>query len=140
MSKNKKYHYTICKESTSCWSVSIIRHVSSSRTNVSKSQSDFATKAEAIKWAETELETFQQTQVQRNSRKNEQRKKNQEQRESRSSRRAAKTAAEKVKSIDTVSEKKSTDVWKEKSGDSQSENAQIVELGSASPNMKQNHE
>lgn len=110
MSKRKKYDYKIVQESTSCWSASIIRHVSSNKSNVSKTQSDFATEAEAIKWAETELETFLQAQAQRNSRKNEQRKKNEAQREERSNRRAAKTAAAKTENSDDTNTSTS-EVW-----------------------------
>ena len=107
---SKKYHYTVTQESDASWKASIIRQVSSRKSNVSKSQSDFATEAEAKTWAESEIETFRQAQAQRNNRKNEQRKKNQGQREQRSNRRAAKTAAAKTKGTDSEAAS-SADVW-----------------------------
>lgn len=118
MSNSKKYQYKITEDSPSCWSASIIRQVSSTKSNVSKTKGDFSTEAEAKKWAEAELAEFRQTQAQRNVRKNEQRKVNQSQREDRSNRKAAKTLAAKTQKADNENSS-NNDVWKNKSLDSE---------------------
>ncbi len=104
MSKSKKYSYQVTKESDTCWSASIIRQVSSKKTNVSKTQSDFKTEEEATIWAKAELTAFEEIQNTQNSRKNEQRKANSTIRAERSSRKAAKTAADKAEAEKAASE------------------------------------
>lgn len=122
MSKSKKYDYKITEVSASCWKASIIRHVSSTRTNVSKEQSDFTSEAEAKTWAEAQLDVFSQAQAKRNVRKNEQRKINQAQREDRSSRNAAKTAAAKAEKLEGETTPEG-DVWGKQSADVSTEDA-----------------
>jgi len=134
MSKSKKYQYKITQESASCWSASIIRQVSSTKSNVSKTQSDFSTEAEAKKWADAELVEFRQTQAQRNIRKNEQRKVNHSQREDRSNRKAAKTLAAKTQKIDDENSS-SNDVWKNKPLDSEEKS-----INDTSPNTETTNE
>jgi len=101
MSKSKKYSYQVTKESDTCWSASIIRQVSSKKTNVSKTQSDFKTEEEATIWAKAELTAFEEIQNTQNSRKNEQRKANKAE--------AEKAASEAEKASESVADSEGFD-------------------------------
>ncbi len=57
MTQSKKYDFRIEQEDSS-WIVDIIRRVTSRTVVVSKSQSGFATEAEAKSWAEDEVSKF----------------------------------------------------------------------------------
>jgi uncharacterized membrane-anchored protein len=57
MTQSKKYDFRIEQEDSS-WTVDIIRRVTSRTVVVSKSQSGFATEAEAKTWAEDEVSKF----------------------------------------------------------------------------------
>ena len=68
MAKGKKYDFNLIQHDTS-WSAEIVRQITSKKTVVSKSQDGFASEAEAKVWAEAELQTFLQQQIERNKRR-----------------------------------------------------------------------
>lgn len=72
MSQGKKYSYQV-NQTDGGWSAEIRRQASQKKTVVSKRQDNFATEADAQKWAEAELAQFLQQQVERNKRKAEKR-------------------------------------------------------------------
>lgn len=57
MTQSKKYDFRIEQDGSS-WTVDIIRRVTSRTVVVTKSQSGFATEAEAKAWAEDEVSKF----------------------------------------------------------------------------------
>lgn len=69
---SKKYEISISQDD-STWAASILRKVSSKKTNVTKAQAGFATEAEAKEWADTELKTLLAVLVKRNKADNEKR-------------------------------------------------------------------
>ena len=68
MAKGKKYDFNLIQHDAS-WSAEIVRQITSKKTVVSKSQDGFASEAEAKEWAEAELQTFLQQQIERNKRR-----------------------------------------------------------------------
>ena len=111
-SKNKKYRINIQADSAAedSWTAQIVRQISSSKTTVSKSQSDFPTQAAAQGWAEQALEEFTSSLAARNARESEQRKNTALQRQQRSERKAAKTAALKAQQADKASTSEAADL------------------------------
>jgi len=76
MNQSKKYDYRVTQDSTG-WTTQIMRRVSSKKTIISKSQSGFASEAEAQAWGQNEVKTFLQNlnlaeQKKRRDRKDEQ--------------------------------------------------------------------
>ena len=67
MAKTKKFDYRIVEDSN-CWTAEILRRATSKKTIVSKSQSGFATKAEAEEWGQKELKAFLHNLNERNKR------------------------------------------------------------------------
>lgn len=72
MSKGKKYDYRVSKNRTN-WKVEIVRQATSRKSVVSKRQTGFETEAAAKEWAEKELKSFVENQLERNKRKAKQR-------------------------------------------------------------------
>lgn len=68
MATSKKYSVQIVQEDN-FWTADIVRRVSARSTLVSKSQSGFASEAEAQAWADTELQGFMSSQSERNKRR-----------------------------------------------------------------------
>ena len=64
---SKKYEIYTSQEDSG-WTAGINRRVTARKTSVTKSQSGFASEAEAMAWAETELAALLKVQVERNQR------------------------------------------------------------------------
>ncbi len=67
MAKSNKYDYRVTDDNSN-WTAEIIRRVTSKKTIVSKSQDGFSSEDNAKKWAEKELQAFQQNQQKQNQR------------------------------------------------------------------------
>ncbi len=72
MAKTKKYDYRVVQDDTG-WTTEITRKISSKKTGVSKSQSGFATEADAEEWGKKELKLFLKTLDEQNKRHSEKR-------------------------------------------------------------------
>jgi len=103
MTTGKKYSYRVAKNRKN-WKVEIIRQVTSRKTVVSKRKTGFETEAEAIKWAEKELKSFIENQLERNKRHAKQRVLRDEKEEQ-----DAQVARDAQKIIDTKKEKGTRD-------------------------------
>ena len=68
MSKSKKYVYKVVQNDTQ-WTAQIVRRITSKKTLVSKSESGFASEAEAQAWGQKELKAFLLTLAARNKRR-----------------------------------------------------------------------
>jgi hypothetical protein len=68
MATSKKYSVQIVEEDN-FWTADIVRRVNARSNIVSKSQSGFASEAEAQAWADTELQGFMTNQSERNKRR-----------------------------------------------------------------------
>ncbi len=68
MAKSKKYDCTVVQQDSQ-WTAQIVRRITSTKTLVSKSESGFATEAEALAWGQKELKGFLQTLDARNKRR-----------------------------------------------------------------------
>jgi len=72
MATGSKYATQIVQDEA-VWTANITRRVSRKEVVVSKTQSGFATEAEAQTWADAELKAFVENQSERNKRRNKQR-------------------------------------------------------------------
>ena len=73
MAKGKKYDVRVVQDKKT-WTAEIIRHITSKKTVVSKSQVGFVLEADAQGWGEKELKSFLQNLNERNKRRSEKRK------------------------------------------------------------------
>jgi len=73
MAKGKKYDVRVVQDKKT-WTAEIIRHITSKKTVVSKSQGGFDAEANAQAWGEKELKSFLQNLNERNKRRSEKRK------------------------------------------------------------------
>ena len=72
MTASKKYSYRVLKNRKN-WKVEIVRQATSNKTVVSKRKTGFETESEATQWAEEELKSFIENQLERNKRRAKQR-------------------------------------------------------------------